>query len=78
MTTSELKSIIHKKIDDIEDEKFLNSLKEIIEANNSSPEEQVIADWQWERVKESEKQIEAGHFITKEESDKKIEEWLKK
>jgi predicted transcriptional regulator len=36
-----------------------------------------LADWQIKAIDESEKQIEAGLTISREEADKKAEEWLK-
>ena len=75
MTASELKSIIHKRVDNIEDEQFLEALNIIIDAKYSAFPE--LEKWQIEAIEESEDQIKKGHFITREEADKKAEEWLK-
>jgi predicted transcriptional regulator len=75
MTATELKSFIHETVDNIDDEKFLEALKVIIETKFIAFP--VLAEWQINAIEESERQIEAGEFISREEADKKVEEWLK-
>ena len=75
MTTSEIKSFIHETIENIEDEQFLEALKVIIETKFASMP--ILEDWQIKAIEESEMQIENGLIISREEADKKAEEWLK-
>ena len=76
MTTAELKSLLHKKLDKIEDEEYLEQLMRSMD-NALSPEFK-LEQWELDIIEESEKQIELGLVISKEDDDKKIEEWLKK
>ena len=76
MTTAELKSLLHKKLDKIEDEEYLEQLMRSMD-NALSPEFK-LEQWELDIIEESEKQIELGLVISKEDADKKIEEWLKK
>lgn len=76
MTTAELKLLLHEKIDKIEDEEYLELLVNSMD-NVLSPEFK-LEQWELDIIEESEKQIEKGLVISKEEADKKIEEWLKK
>lgn len=76
MTTAELKSLLHEKLDKIEDEEYLEQLMRSMD-NALSPEFN-LEQWELEIIEESEKQIELGLVISKEDADKKIEEWLKK
>ncbi len=76
MTTAELKSSLHDKIDKIEDEEYLEDLVQSL--NNAMNSEFKLEKWELEIIEESERQIEQGLIISKEDADKKIEEWLKK
>lgn len=76
MTTAELKSMLHEKIDKIEDDEYLEQLMRSVD-NELNPEFK-LEQWELDIIEESEKQIEEGLLISKEEADKKIEEWLKK
>jgi len=76
MTTAELKSQIYKKIDKIEDEGLLEDINEVLDSTANI--EIKFEQWEIEQIEESERQIEQGLVISKEEADKKIEEWLKK
>ena len=76
MTTAELKKSIVQEVHAVSDEKMLELLLIALENINSPISE--LEDWQIKEIEESEKQLERGEWITKEEADKKILEWLKK
>jgi len=76
MKTAELKSKLHEKIDKIEDDEYLEQLMRSVD-NELNPEFK-LEQWELDIIEESEKQIEQGLVISKEDADKKIEEWLKK
>jgi len=76
MTTAELKSLLHEKIDKIEDEDYLEDLAEML--NDSSQADIKLEQWEIDRIEESEKQIERGEFYTEEEANRRVEEWFKK
>lgn len=77
MSTDELKRHLHEGIENIDDNEFLNTIKELMEHKYSAPAEPKLTDWQFKRVRESEKQISQGEFLTNEEADKIIYKWLK-
>ena len=76
MTTAELKASIRTKIEKIEDSKLLESINEVLD--NNLYQGFVLEPWQIKQIEESEEQVKRGLVISKEEADKKIEEWLKK
>ncbi|MDQ3022252.1 MAG: hypothetical protein M3R36_17020 [Bacteroidota bacterium] len=78
MSSEEIKSILHESIENINDEDFLLSVKEIIDNRYKLSSFPKLSDWQMERILESDKQIESGNFLTNEEADKLAEEWVKK
>ncbi len=49
MTTAELKSLLHKKIDKIEDEEYLEDLAEML--NDSSQADIKLEQWEIDRCK---------------------------
>ncbi|HAX48272.1 MAG TPA: hypothetical protein PK605_12720 [Ignavibacteria bacterium] len=76
MTTAELKKSIVREVEAVSDEKMLEFILIALENINSPMPE--LEDWQLKEIEESERQIERGEVITKEEADKKILEWLKR
>lgn len=78
MSTEEIKSVLHESIENIEDDDFLLTVKELIESKYNLSKIPKISDTQMKRILESDNQIEKGNFITNEEADKLVDEWLKK
>jgi predicted transcriptional regulator len=74
MTTAELKSQIHKKIDTIEDEEFLSDINEVLDNLNNT--EIKLEKQEIEQIEEREQQIKKGEFYTEEEADKLTEKWF--
>jgi predicted transcriptional regulator len=74
MTTAELKSFLHEKIDKIEDEEYLEDLAEML--NDSLQADIKLEQWEIERIEESEKQIERGEFYTEDEANKLVDKWF--
>ncbi|MEO6695607.1 MAG: hypothetical protein ABIY50_12890 [Ignavibacteria bacterium] len=77
MTTQEIKSVLHEGIENIEDEKFLEAIKIIIESKFKSQLPLTISKKRKEILDEGTKQIEKGEFYTNEEEKKLTDEWLK-
>ena len=73
MTTITLKNYLVSKISKIEDDSILVKIKTIIDQNE---EVYILSDSQIQKIENSRKQIEDGNFLTQEEMDKKVEEWL--
>ena len=76
MTTAELKKSIVREVQAVSDEKMLELI--LIALENINSPMPVLEEWQLREIEESEKQFERGEFVTKEEADKKILQWLKK
>ncbi|HMQ80252.1 MAG TPA: hypothetical protein PKE39_14070 [Ignavibacteria bacterium] len=76
MTTAELKKSIVREVQAVSDEKMLELI--LIALENINSPMPVLEEWQQREIEESEKQFERGEFVTKEEADKKILQWLKK
>ena len=75
MTTIALKKYLVSKINTLEDDAVLNQLKKIVQNNEKVYK---LSDYHLEKVAISRKQFENGEFITEEEMDKKVAEWLKR
>ena len=77
MSTDDLKKRLHEGIENIDDNEFLNTIKELIDHKYSASEEPELSNWQLKRIRESEKQINQGDFLTNKEADQIIDKWLK-
>jgi len=77
MTTEEIKTIIHESVENIDDEKFLEAIKVIMEQKYISQPSLKISEKQKRILDESQKQIENSEFYTNEEAKKISDEWLK-
>jgi len=76
MSTEDIKSRIHEGIENIDDNEFLLTIKELIERKYDSPDFSDLSEIQLKRIKDSEKQIDNGEFYTNEQVDKIIDKWL--
>ncbi len=77
MKTIEIKNNIRNKINQINDKSFLEAINNLIE---SKAEEKVyiLSDEQLLMINEGGKEIEEGKFITNEDLDLEIKQWLAK
>jgi hypothetical protein len=75
MKTTELKEKVIRKIFSIEDEILLKEVSKLIGVSN---EEEIyhLSDEQLKAVEEAQEQYRRGEFISGEEADKEIREWL--
>jgi hypothetical protein len=77
MTTEEIKTILHESIENIEDEKFLEAIRVILENKYKTIPSLKISEKHKKILDESSKQIEDGDYFTNEEAKKIANEWLK-
>jgi CRISPR/Cas system CSM-associated protein Csm2 small subunit len=77
MTTEEIKTILHESIENIEDEKFLEAIRAVVEPKYKTIPSLKISEKHKKILDESVKQIEDGDFYTNEEAKKISTEWLK-
>lgn len=68
-----LKKYLVSKINLIDDDSILDEIKEIVDKKETV---YVLSDYHLEKLAKSRKQIEEGNFLTQDEMDKKVEEWL--
>jgi len=78
MSSEEIKSVLHESIENIEDDDFLLAVKEIIDNRYRLSTVPKVSDDQVKRILESDDQIKKGNFLTNEEADKLVDEWLRK
>ena len=76
MTMLELKSILIHRISEINDIRFLEAIKTILDGK-AEDSVIVLTDEQKQEIIQSRKEIKEGLFISNEELDKEIQAWLK-
>ena len=74
MTVATLQKRVKENISFVEDVAVLEKINQLIDATSKV---YVLSEYQIKRLQESREQIERGEFLTQEEMDKKVEEWLK-
>lgn len=77
MSIKEIKERLHESIENIDDNEFLITIKELIEHKYQSFDTPKLTKWQLKRIEESEEQINKGNYFTDKEVDKVIDRWLK-
>lgn len=68
-----LKKYLVSKINLIDDDSILDEIKEIVDKKESV---YVLSDYHLEKLAKSRQQFANGDFLTQDEMDKKVEEWL--
>ncbi|RLD62455.1 MAG: hypothetical protein DRJ05_00315 [Bacteroidetes bacterium] len=76
MSTEEIKNKLHESIENIDDNEFLLAVKELIDRKYNALDYPELSKIQYDRILESEKQIEKGDFLTNNQVDKIIDKWL--
>ena len=78
MTVTELKQRLIGKIKQIENNELLEEMYRLITNDETDNSTYVLSDEQLKAVQEGKLQYLNGQFLTEEQSDKDIEEWLGK
>ena len=78
MTTKELKHTVIDKVNEIEDETLLNDLIKLIDDNSLDNNIYQLSSNHKSAIDKANKQIENGDYVTNEQSNKEIDEWLNK
>jgi hypothetical protein len=68
-----LKKYLVSKINLIDDDSILDEIKEIVDKKETV---YVLSDYHLEKLVISRQQFANGDFLTQDEMDKKVEEWL--
>ncbi|MGV8826812.1 MAG: hypothetical protein ACWA6U_00705 [Breznakibacter sp.] len=75
MTVIDLKKLLIHRIEEIDDEEFLNAIKTILDSKSQS-QKLVLNKEQLVEIVESKKQISEGLYIDQSQVDKNFEKWL--
>ena len=78
MSTVELRKLLIEKIQLTDDDKLLEEASRLLEVEIEESDVYILNDKQKEAIEESRKQISKGEYLTDEESNKEIDEWLSK
>ena len=78
MSTIELRKLLIEKIQLTDDDKLLEEASRLLEVDIEEPDVYILNDKQKKAIAEGRKQIINGEFLTDEESNKEIDEWLSK
>ena len=76
MTILELKSILIHRISEINDIRFLEAIKTILD-EKAEDTVLILTDEQKQEIIQSRKEIKNGLFLSNEELDEEIQAWLK-
>ena len=76
MDIEEIKNKLHEGIENIDDNEFLLAITELIERKYKPVESVELSKIQYDRILESEKQIDDGDSFSNEQVDKIIDKWL--
>lgn len=77
MSTNEIKQQLMEGIENIDDNDFLLTIKELIDRKYSPSTLPVLTSQQKQRIAESEQQIANRDFLSNDEVNKLIDQWLK-
>lgn len=78
MSTVELKKLLIDKIQNIENEKLLQEAFRLLELETEDIELYKLNNNQNKAIEEARQQIKNGQFLTDEQANKEVEEWLSK
>ena len=78
MSTIELRKRLIEKIQLTDDDKLLEEASRLLEVEIEFPDFYIINDKQREAIEEGKIQIINGAYLSDEESNKEIDEWLSK
>ena len=78
MKTIEIKKKLIRKIFSIEDKTLLKEMSIMVGIDNEEEEIYHLSDEQLKAVEEAQEQYLRGEYVTNEELEKEIEEWLNK
>lgn len=78
MTTTELRHKVISKVNKLDDENLLNDLIKLIEDSTDDNEIYRLSSSHKDAINEAIGQIERGDYLTNEQSNRMIDEWLNK
>jgi hypothetical protein len=76
VSTQEIKNQLYEIIENINDNDFLLTVKEIIDIKENSYLDPILSNWQLNRINESKEQINQRNIYSNAEADSMVEKWL--
>ena len=78
MSTTELRKLLIEKIQLTDDNKLLEEASRLLDVEIEEPDVYILNNKQKQAIEEGRKQIINGDYLTDEQSNKEIDEWLTK
>ena len=78
MSTIELRNLLIKKIQLTDDDKLLEEASRLLDVEIEESDVYILNDKQKQAIEEGRKQMSEGKYLTDEESNKEMDEWLNK
>jgi len=78
MTTIELKKKLIKRINNIEDELLLQEVSRLIDTGEDESDIYYFTEEESRAIEEAREQYAKGEFLSNEEANKEVDEWLGK
>jgi hypothetical protein len=78
MSTIELKEKVISKIQEMEDQVIIEEVYQLLQASTDDREPYKLSDEQLVVVNEAQEQVRMGKFLTNDEANREIDEWLGK
>lgn len=74
--TKELKSLLHESIENIDDEELLRVAKSVLDRKYAPAEHIELHEYQKQRLKKAKDSIAKGEYLSNEQADKLVTQWL--
>lgn len=78
MSTTELRKLLIEKIQLTDDNRLLEEASRLLDVDIEEPDVYILNNKQKQAIEEGRKQIINGDYLTDEQSNKEIDEWLSK
>ncbi len=76
--TKKLKSLLHESIENIDDVELLQTVKDILDSKKQPAINIELTDYQKERINKAKNNIAKGEYLSNEQADEIVAQWLKK
>jgi len=76
ISTTELKSLLHESIENIDDKELLQIAKSILDRKYKPAENVKLNEYQKQRLDKAKKNIEKGVHLSNEQADELVSKWL--
>jgi hypothetical protein len=74
--TEELKNLLHESIENIDDEELLRVAKSVLDRKYAPAENIELHEYQKQRLEKAKAGIDNGEYLSNEQADKLVAQWL--